>query len=774
MMQDFFKLVLPEPGWKFVVTIKDGHATHHACSTFDEMEMIATAACAECIDAYFACASFAEPQYVDSMGQKRARTRANAVVAKSFWLDIDVGEGKPYASQADAILELGNFCVGYKLTKPMLVSSGAGLHCYWPMMEDVPKVDWQSTASKLKALTKHPAIPLTVDQSRTSDIASILRPIGTLNFKRKSEGEPVQLLKAFKPIAFQEFRSAVDAAYATIAPTIVRPNIGPRNRSGSNQADIVEVEDPLRHIDPDRGDRSDWWTPIAALADEFGEEARELARRWSRGDFKDAPSIRYDADDFDAQFDDCLARDDYDGDRASIGTIIWLARLAGWMGGTPAWVRDLNEEHAWIEKANAIYRLKFGDFAKPADFRQQFANQYVEVSGGDKLKHVPSGDAWLKHPARRQHDDLVMRPAEPPVTADNCLNVWQGFKVEPAQGDTAPFFELFRRLIPDADAGRYVQYWLAHLLQRPHVKMMSSLVIWSRMEGVGKNLLFECFKDIIGSRHATLIGQADLARDFNGWARDKILVIGDEVIGEDRRQHADKLKGLITGSTVQINEKHQPVVELENLANFIFLSNHPTAVFVGDDDRRYFVWEVEAEPMIAEEVTAFTSWRDGGGLPALLHHLLLLDISSFNPKARAPSTTAKRQMVNANRSDFEVWAEQVVSSGARNVLGREIATALELADCYRSATGARVSTKTVTTAFKKLGAYQREHQVRVGKVKLRPIAIDRPHHWRNEPEGSWAPELRKPLSPIGLPQQCLTTDSAQVVDFVGFTQNRGG
>lgn len=765
MMQDFFKLVLPESGWKFVVTIKDGRTTHHTCAAFSEMESVATTACAQGIDTYFACASFAEAEYVDGNGKKRTRTRANAVAAKSFWLDIDVGDGKPYASQSEALIRLRSFCDYFMLPRPMLVSSGYGLHCYWPLFEDVTKDHWFPVAAKLKALTKNPACPLLVDHSRTSDIASILRSVQTRNFKHDPAGVPVEVLAPVEAKPFEEFRSAVAAAYARIAPTIVYPEIGQRNPSCSNRVDIIEIEDALHFIDPDRGDRGDWWKVIAALADEFGEEGREVAHRWSRGDFREVPSNQYDTLELDAQFDDCLGRDDYDGDRAGVGTIHWLARQGGWTGGTPDWVQDLNDQYAWIEKVNAIYRLKFGDFARPADFRQKLANQYVEVSSGETRKRVSAGDAWLRHPARREHDDLVMWPAGPRVTGGNRLNTWQGLAVEPVPGDTALFFELFDRLIPDADAGRYVRSWLAHLFQHPNIKMSTALVIWSRQQGVGKNLVFECIKDIIGQRHAILIGQSELDRDFNGWARDKIVIIGDEVIGQDRRQHADKLKALITGTTILINEKHQPAVELQNLANFIFLSNQPNAVFIGDDDRRYFVWEVEAGPLTPQQARNFADWRDGGGLSALLHHLRSLDIADFNPKARAPSTAAKRMMIEDNRSDFEVWAVQLIASGAGKIIGREMATAAELAERYRQDAGAKVSTRTVTTTLKRLGATQREHQVRVRQLKVRPIALDRPDHWQREPETSWAAEMCKPLLGLTLPHQCLTRGLAQKPDL---------
>lgn len=45
---------------------------------------------------------------------------------------------------------------------------------------------------------------------------------------------------------------------------------------------LEEAGTMLRYIDPDC-DRGTWWKVMGALAHEFGEDARELARRWSMG-----------------------------------------------------------------------------------------------------------------------------------------------------------------------------------------------------------------------------------------------------------------------------------------------------------------------------------------------------------------------------------------------------------------------------------------------------------------------------------------------------------
>ena len=220
-----------------------------------------------------------------------------------------------------------------------------------------------------------------------------------------------------------------------------------------------------------------------------------------------------------------------------------------------------------------------------------------------------------------------------------------------------------------------------------------------------KNLLFETFLAIIGQHHSILIGQSELARDFNGWVKNKIFVIGDEVSGDDKRQHADKIKGLVTSNSIQINEKHQPAYEANNLLSFVFLSNHPTAIFLNDADRRYFVVEIEADPLPASEADAYVNWRDNGGLAALLDKMLEIDLKAFNPKARAPDTDAKRQMIDDNRSELEAWAESLMGSDPATLIGREMATAAELASRYSTETERpRPSEKAVTQAFKRVGA----------------------------------------------------------------------
>jgi hypothetical protein len=131
---------------------------------------------------YHACASYKSPNN---------RKASNAFGACSFWLDVDAGEGKPYADATEAAEAVLRFCQSTGLPQPIYVGSGYGIHVYWPLDRTLPTEEWQTATQHLEALCDHYC--LKVDTNRTADIASILRPPGTHNRKIPTAPRLVQV-----------------------------------------------------------------------------------------------------------------------------------------------------------------------------------------------------------------------------------------------------------------------------------------------------------------------------------------------------------------------------------------------------------------------------------------------------------------------------------------------------------------------------------------------------------------------------------------------------
>jgi hypothetical protein len=159
-------------------------------------------------------------EYMDAQGHtmyyaqasfrtKENRKHENALFLRNFFLDIDCGEGKPFASQGIAIQELKRFCDETGFSFPSVVSSGNGLYAHWCISQDLPAEVWRTVAKQLKTLCE--AYNFKADPSRTADCSSVLRPVGTTNRKNGNE-KPVRLLIDRPAISFAEFSTQLKSA----------------------------------------------------------------------------------------------------------------------------------------------------------------------------------------------------------------------------------------------------------------------------------------------------------------------------------------------------------------------------------------------------------------------------------------------------------------------------------------------------------------------------------------------------------------------------------
>ena len=291
-MSEFLNSVLPFGGFKVLAVKSESKGLQHfTYDTSEELDREAKRFSRKGIDVFYAPASFTERSYWDPKTKsKRIRTQANSQHVKSYFLDLDVGEekaanGSGYKTQEEAVDALDMFCEFHGFPEPTIVSSGSGIHGYWRLDVEITTAEWQPVAGRLKALTQHSRCPLLADPARTSDSASLLRPPGTRNFKDGGKGKPVTVWVESDPVDPEWFEYLINrAAEKYVSRDLIQSQptavgVG----SAANEVELRQVEEALRHIDPDI-ERNDWWKILAIIADRYGEGGRDLARRWSSGE----------------------------------------------------------------------------------------------------------------------------------------------------------------------------------------------------------------------------------------------------------------------------------------------------------------------------------------------------------------------------------------------------------------------------------------------------------------------------------------------------------
>lgn len=317
---------------------------------------------------------------------------------------------------------------------------------------------------------------------------------------------------------------------------------------------------------------------------------------------------------------------------------------------------------------------------------EQVLNNQNEMS----RKRVALAVRWLEWPYRNSVRGLTYAPGQPRYLGDGDeFNMWGGWGSTPTKGDVTPFLKLLNYIFGDSKEGKEAQRWFlqwcAYPIQYPGMKLYTAVLLWSREHGTGKTLLGYVLGKIYGEKNWSEVRQKALLSDFNSWAKNKQLIIGTEITGSDKNQHADELKDLITSERLPINEKYIPEYTLPNVANFFLNSNRDSALFLEDDDRRFFVWEVQSKAP-DEFFDTFDKWyKTPSNIAAVHHYLHTFDTKAFKPYSRAMVTKAKEDMTSTTRADHQRWCHQVRDSPDYYLKGRssDLYTAEEMLEIYR-------------------------------------------------------------------------------------------
>lgn len=152
---------------------------------------------------YYAVGKHRDNHEIDpSTGRKKIRrTKATASWFRSLAVDIDIGDKHTYKNQRDGWRALNTARQAIGLPIPLVVSSGYGLHCYWPLTQDIPATTWEKVSIMLRlALADH---GVEIDTSKVHDTSMVLRPVGTHN-KKKTPWVEVQCMHDAGPYDVSE------------------------------------------------------------------------------------------------------------------------------------------------------------------------------------------------------------------------------------------------------------------------------------------------------------------------------------------------------------------------------------------------------------------------------------------------------------------------------------------------------------------------------------------------------------------------------------------
>ena len=176
MLKQFYEKALPSQGVYCVGELdrskpKGEDWKNHFARTFDEALNKIEGVKARHHDAYIAMGTF------DGF----SRQAKGCVYFSSLFIDLDVGEDKPYTTKEHALETLDKFVTEQELPPPNRVDSGNGIHAYWLFGEDIPAQEFLPYAKLWKKLCMK---NFTIDPLATpANLAQVMRWADSTNYR---------------------------------------------------------------------------------------------------------------------------------------------------------------------------------------------------------------------------------------------------------------------------------------------------------------------------------------------------------------------------------------------------------------------------------------------------------------------------------------------------------------------------------------------------------------------------------------------------------------
>jgi len=299
-------------------------------------------------------------------------------------------------------------------------------------------------------------------------------------------------------------------------------------------------------------------------------------------------------------------------------------------------------------------------------FHLAFENMAVNtkfVNGvGSVRKRIT--ELWCQWSGRTVKEGETCIPGK---NVPHLVNTFQGLRITEAEAfskvdiendkSAQDFFHFFRKkACENEEQFDFLVRWLAHLIQKPGVRMLVAPVFKGN-EGTGKGLLMSKMKEIIGAHNFLSPTSITQLEKYNSCIVGKLLVFMDEMTWGGNKSSEGWLKKFITDDTIVIDEKYVPSRQTDNICNVVFASNNEHVLPVSNSSRRIVVYEMKdsfKKLGVKEKALKWDSlWKT---CPyAIARYLYKIDISEFRPSAENKLSTGLTHQKTLSLDPHQKW-----------------------------------------------------------------------------------------------------------------------
>ena len=327
-------------------------------------------------------------------------------------------------------------------------------------------------------------------------------------------------------------------------------------------------------------------------------------------------------------------------------------------------VEELNKKVIYNRSNSEVIYLENKDVwisKKLPQIKQDFTKySFIDTKSKSKINPI---NIWLESLDRREVSKINFDPSD--IPEKDIFNIWKGFNINKDDckdfniDDCNPLTNhIYNRWCNGNPLEYdYVLNYLAHILQKPWIKMGVVLCLRSKKEGSGKGLVMNKLREIIGNNHYFQCNNLNqITSDFNGITEGKILTNLDEAFWGKDKSKEGMLKNIITEETKLINKKNKEAYIIDDYSNYILTTNNDCFIPAATSGRRYYPLECSNELsgiQNQEKRDIIDSIRNvpSGSFAKLLFER---DISNFNPR-QFNKTDLLQDQIEQNWNNVKTW-----------------------------------------------------------------------------------------------------------------------
>lgn len=338
-----------------------------------------------------------------------------------------------------------------------------------------------------------------------------------------------------------------------------------------------------------------------------------------------------------------------------------------------------NTQESWLARyvhlleGNRVLDTLTNKIYRSEDLKAQAANKRA----GEKSTLFTS---WAGNVVRAEATRVLFLPEAPKIVRydrniDIDFNIYKPILCELTKKQfhvarIKPFIDHVNVLFSNQGEAEIFLDWIAFTFQKPATRCTWAPILQSE-QGTGKTFITDVMQRMISTAdpsYLTVVEPKVLERNFNGYLSQRLVVVFEEIHTRARFELADRLKTIINAETLEIEKKHVDAEPEKIYANIIAFTNWSDALVLSDDDRRFWVVNVDHE--YARNQSYFAPLFKWSADPENIDHLRYYfcherDVSKFNYGSCPDASEAKKEMIQASKSLVELAIEDMRDDGRR-------------------------------------------------------------------------------------------------------------